>query len=70
VLRPGERAEPEAALGHAARVALELALPPDHGTRDHLSGEAQRPEGRREFDAARPPGLQEVEVLDPGAGSG
>ena len=67
VLSDGELGKSEAAAGHEMRLAARSALPADHATPDHLGGEGQRPERRREFEWAGGPWPEEVEVLDPRA---
>ena len=67
LLLRGQRCEPESAPGHELRVAAKLALPPHHGAPDHLGGEQQRPEGRREFQATGRRGVEDGDVFDLGA---
>ena len=67
VLRDGERAKPESAPGDETRLIPGIALPTDDAAPDHLCGEEQRPERRRELQIAGRCGAQKVEVLDLGA---
>lgn len=67
VLGDGERGETEAAAGHEARAAPRAARSADPGTPDHLGGEVERPDAKREIGVAGRPQPQEVEVLNPGS---